>query len=108
MMYLKIEQGKGYYLITEPDNIWIEIGKINKDDLLALLKKAIGEDFEMQEYDEKILSNKAHQIIYKNLYEKFSELALNRSRFKSESETLYKVALEKYAEQPNKNIDITS
>lgn len=97
MKYLKIEDGKGYYLIIEPEETWIEIGKINKDHLLYLLKEIINKDFEMQEYDEKILSNKAHQIIYKNIYEKFSELALNKNRFKNESENLYKVALEKYS-----------
>ncbi len=94
MKYLKIDNGKGFYCL-EPEN-WIELDRIDKDNLLALLDKAINEDFEMDEYDTETLQNKAHQIIYNNLYQKFNELISNKSRFKDESEQLYKSAIEKY------------
>jgi len=99
MKYLKINNGKGLYQ-TEPEN-WIELDKIGKDDLMTLLDKAVNEDFEMDEYDTEALQNKAHQIIYNHLYQKFSELILNKSRFKDESEQLYKSAIEKYTEAIN-------
>ncbi len=96
MIYLKIENGKGHFL-NESDQ-WIEIDQIGKEDLLSLLDKAISDEFEMDEFDADSLQNKAHQIIYKHLYQKFNELNENKSRFKDESEQLYKSAIEKYTE----------
>lgn len=96
MIYLKIENGKGHFF-KEPDQ-WIEIDQIGKEDLLTLLEKAISDDFEMDEFDTDLLQNKAHQIIYKHLYQKFNELNENKNRFKDESEQLYKSAIEKYTE----------
>ena len=95
MKYLKIEDNKGFYCL-EQDN-WKEIDKINKEELLLLLDKVIETEFEMDEYEQENISNKAHQIIYKNLYEKFLEFLENKNRFKDESEQLYKGALEKYS-----------
>lgn len=96
MIYLKIDNGKGLFF-KEPDQ-WIEIDQIGKEDLLVLLDKAIADEFEMDEYDAELLQNKAHQIIYKHLFQKFNELVENKSRFKDESEQLYKSAIEKYTE----------
>lgn len=96
MIYLKIETGKGLFL-KEP-NQWIEIDQIGKEDLLVLLDKAIINEFEMVDYDADLLQNKAHQIIYKHLFQKFNELNENKNRFKDESEQLYKGAIEKYTE----------
>jgi hypothetical protein len=97
MKYLKIEDNKGFFLKTENDiSAWTEIDQIGKEDLFYLLNKAVSEDFELDEYLEENLSNKAHQIIYKNLHEKFIDLIANKTRFIDESESLYKAALEKY------------
>src|SRR5690554_2222474 len=97
MKYLKVENNKGYFLrekgsLTE----WELIDQITKDDLFYLLNKAVDDDYEMDKYNEETLANKAHQIIYKNIHEKFLDLILNKSRFKDESEAVYKSALEKY------------
>lgn len=96
MKYLKIENGKGY--IQKAPDQWIELDQIGKEDLLSLLDKAINDEFEMDEFITDSLQNKAHQIIYKQLYQKFNELKLEKSRFKDESEQLYKSAIEKYSE----------
>lgn len=96
MKILKIDNGKGLYF-KEPDQ-WLEIDQIGKEDLLILLEKAISTEFEMDVFDLTSLQNKAHQIIYKHLYQKFNELKENKSRFKDESEQLYKSAIEKYFE----------
>jgi hypothetical protein len=101
MKYLKIENNKAYFLSCEEgeqENTWIEIDKISKDDLLYLLDKAISSEFEMDEYKEEDLSHKAHQIVFKNISEKFSELLENKTRFKDESESLYKNAFTKYSD----------
>lgn len=98
MKYLKIEDNKGYFRKESLEGIstWVIIDQISKEDLFYLLNKAISEQFEMDEFKEEILSNKAHQIIYRNLLEKFKDLLSNKTRFKDESENLYKTALEKY------------
>lgn len=98
MKYLKIEENKGFFLKEDAavGPVWIELDQIGKDDLLSLLNKAIIDEFEMDLYNEELLANKAHQIIYKNFHEKFTDLLANRSRFKDESENLYKAAIEKY------------
>jgi hypothetical protein len=99
MKYLKIHDNKAYYLKSaDSETVWTEIDKINKDDLLTLLNSAISNDFEMDIYSEEILSNKAHQIIYKNIYEKFTSLLTMKDKFKDESESLYKEAIEKYGD----------
>lgn len=108
MKYLKIEDNKGYYRQTSEteDDTWVEIDKIGKEDLMILLDKAISSDFEMDEYKEEDLSHKAHQIVYNNIYEKFSHLYTNKDKFKDESEQLYKNAIEKYSnseEEGNEN-----
>lgn len=101
MKYLKVENNKGYFLKVSdsPPDEWIEIDKVNKDDLMKLLNKAVGSEFEMDKYSEETLANKAHQIIYKRLYEKFNELLSTKDTFKDECESLYKTALEKYSKK---------
>ena len=97
MKFLKINDNKAFFLKdkAEPEN-WTEIDKIEKEDLMKLLDFAIQEDFEMDVYDENILANKAHQIIYKSIYEKLNTFLNNKARFKDETEAIYKEALEKY------------
>lgn len=97
MKYLKIENNKGYYIkeSASPTN-WIEIDQIEKEDLLKLLDLATNADFELDVYDENLLGNKAHQIIYKHIAEKFKTFLSNKDKFKDEAENLFKTALEKY------------
>lgn len=98
MKYLKIDDNKGYFLkkIEDSTTEWVEIDKISKEDLLVLLNQATSDNFEMDVYSEDIMANKAHQIIYKNIHEKFLSLEALKSKFKDESESLYKEALDKY------------
>ncbi len=103
MQHLKINDNKGFYQI-EP-NQWKEIDKIDKEDLMLLLDKAIESEFEMDKFEADKISNKAHSIIYRNLYEKFSELSENKNRFKDESELLYKNAFDKYSQIESNETD---
>ena len=91
MKYLKIDDNKGHF--TTDGSSWLPIDQIDKNQLLKLLDFALEEDFEMDEFSEKDLANQAHQI-----YEKLTELRENRTRFKDESEALYKTAIEKYSQ----------
>lgn len=97
MIYLKIEGNKGFYWKQSDQPTYVEIDKINREDLMELLNAAINLDFEMDEYVEDNLANKAHQIIYKNIYQKLTELLPQKTRFKDESENLFRVAFEKYS-----------
>jgi len=95
MRYLKIENNQVLYLNSDEE--WETIDKIDKNILLYLLNKIIEEDeFEMDEYKEALIGNKAHQIIYKNIYEKFNNLINDKTRFQDESRELYRDAFEKY------------
>lgn len=97
MKYLKIDDNRAFFIKdkTQPEN-WTEIDKIEKEDLMSLLDLAIYEEFEMDEFSEEKLANKAHQIIYKSIYEKLNTFLANKERFKDETKDIYKEALEKY------------
>ena len=47
-------------------------------------------------YVEEKIQHKAHQIVYKSIYEKFTDLTTNKNVFKDECDSLYKNAIEKY------------
>ena len=98
MKFLKISDSKGYFLnpLNLDNGEWVEMDKIEKDHLLGLLDKALHNEFEMDEFSEEAIKNKAHLIIYRNLYSKFSNLIENKSRFKDESEKVFSDALKKY------------
>jgi hypothetical protein len=99
MKYLKIEASKGQFCVAPESETpeWKTIDTITKDDLTRLLEAAILGAFEMDSYAEAQLPNKAHQIIYKRLYEKFAELASKKEIFNDEIDSIYKAALEKYS-----------
>ena len=94
MKYLKIENNKGFYW---DENEYQEIDKINKDGLLVLLNAAEKHGFELDSYDEKLLGNKAHQIIYENIYSKLEQFLNDKKQFKTEVDKLYKEAIGKYS-----------
>lgn len=99
MKYLKIESNKGFYRIDTTKEEWSELDQINKDQLLTLLKFASTEEFEIDEYKDELLQNPAHNIIYKNIYEKFIDFLGNKTRFQDSVEAMYKTAIEKYKVQ---------
>lgn len=95
MKYLRIENEKGLYCLEKGE--CAPIDQISKEDLLVLLDRALEEEFEMDPFAEHLIGNPAQRIVYKNLYERFSELTSDRSRFKDESEQLYKSAIDEYS-----------
>tara|TARA_A100001391_G_scaffold55448_2_gene33975 strand:+ start:2467 stop:2757 length:291 start_codon:yes stop_codon:yes gene_type:complete len=94
MKVLKIESHKGLF-VTE-DGVYETIDKIDKAALLGLVNLALEDNFEIDDFDEEALKNQAHQIIYKSISEKLSDLNKKRKQFLDESERLYLDAYEKY------------
>jgi hypothetical protein len=76
---------------------YIPIDKISKEDLLRLVHWTLHEDaatFDV--YDEKAIKNQAHQIIYKSIFQKLSDLKKRRQEFIDESARLFLTEYEKY------------
>ena len=94
MKCLIIENGKGFFSIDGDTKTPLD--QVTKEDLLFLLNTIIESEVEMDPYDETVLSHAAHKIIYRNLFEKFKDLEKNKARFKDESASLYRAAIEKY------------
>ena len=95
MKYLKAENGKGWFSTDSTE--WHEIDKLGKDALLVLVNLVLTSDFYMDEFSTDVIQNPAHQIIYKNIYEKLRDLQGNKLRFHDESEQQFREALEKYS-----------
>lgn len=93
MKVLKIEKSQGYFLSVDE---YKPVDKLSKDDLLKLVDLALAGDVEMDAYKEADLQNQAHQIIYKNVYEKLVDLQKRRAEFKDEAERLFHTEYEKY------------
>lgn len=80
MKYLMVDNGRVFYSLDGSAASKNPIDQISKDDLLTLLKIAISEEsFEMDPYSTESVHNAAHQIIYKNIYQKFEDI---RSAFR--------------------------
>ena len=94
MKVLKIENHQGHLLTEEGD--YETVDKIDKTVLLRLVNMALEDDFEIDEYDEEKLKNQAHQIIYKSISEKLTDLHQRRNQFRDESDRLYLDEYEKY------------
>ncbi len=95
MKHLKTDSGKGFFSVDGKN--WTEIDKIGRDDLLSLLDLALADGFEIDPFLVEKINNPAQQIVYRHLADKLANLEQNRSRFRDESENLFKDAIEKYS-----------
>jgi len=93
MKYLKITGNKGYFKRGEE---LIEIDQITADDLHKLINHAHEVDFEIDEYNEAELPNKAQQIIYENIHQKLLNFLENKEQFNGQVSSLYAEAIGKY------------
>jgi hypothetical protein len=94
MKHLRIDSGKGQYSVDGTN--WIDLDKLGKDDLVKLLDLALTDGFEMDTYVKEQIPNPAHEVIYRNLSTKLTELLEKRERFRDESQQLFREALLKY------------
>jgi hypothetical protein len=97
MKILEIRDNKGFFR-TSAKAKWKEIDAIDKGGLMALLETFLTADVEMDPPDENVLQNQAQLIIYKSIFDKFSSLQENKSKFKDESDRKYLRAIQKYSE----------
>ena len=94
MIYLKIENNVGKFY---KDGTYETIDKMAYDDLWRLANAVMkDDDFQMNVYDEALLPNKAHRIIYKHVYELLTSLQERKEQYKNESELMYKTAYDAY------------
>jgi hypothetical protein len=99
MKLLKIEDNLGYYCDDKGE--FATVDKITKEDLLRLVDLTLGEEeIEFDEYNDENLNNQAHQIIYKNIFDKLKSLKDRRQAFIDESERLYLKVYESYRDKP--------
>jgi len=95
MKLLEIVDSKGHFRLK--DGSFAEIDKITKEDLLRLVDWTLSEDdIEYDEYSDDAVKNQAHQIVYKSVYEKLTELRSRRNKFVDESERMYLADYEGY------------
>src|SRR5260370_42338594 len=87
MKLLKISENCGHY--RDEKGSYIPIDKIGKEGLLQLVNWSLHEkDVSFDAYDEKTIKNQAHQIIYKSIVRKLSELRHRRQEFLDDSSSL--------------------
>lgn len=94
MKHLKIEDQKAFFTRGES---WMVVTDMSKEDLLNLAHAAIEEDdFETDKYDEALLPNPAHKIIYQQINSQLTDLHNRRAAFKEVVRNIYKDAYNKY------------
>ena len=95
MKLLKIENNCGHFRLESGD--YNTVDKISKDDLLRLVDVTLSdEDVEFDAYDENMIPNHAHQVIYKSVVRKLQSLRERKQEFVDESARLYLEDYEKY------------
>lgn len=97
MNYTKIENSKVFFRLSSSDN-WKLISDITGDDLIILIEKCIDEDdFELKEFDDTIIKNEAHKIIYKSIYQKINDIYLERDNIIDDNSQRYNDIIEKFS-----------
>lgn len=95
MKLLKISENLGQFLDANGD--YSPIDKIGKDDLLRLVDRTLDDDeVEFDAYDDQAIKNQAHQVIYKSVFQKLSDLRKRRQEFIDESARLFLDEYERY------------
>lgn len=97
MKLLRISEHVGQFLAGNGD--YSPIDKIGKDDLLRLVDRTLVEDeVELDAYDVQAIKNQAHQVIYKSIFQKLTDLRTRRKEFTDESARLFLDEYERYRE----------
>lgn len=95
MKLLKISENVGQFLAASGD--YSPIDKIGKDDLLWMVDRTLDEDeVELDAYDDQAIKNQAHQVIYKSIFQKLTDLRNRRQEFIDESARVFLDEYERY------------
>lgn len=97
MNYTKIANSNVHFRLSSSDN-WKLISDITGDDLIKLIEKCIDEDdFKLEVFDDTLIKNEAHKIIYKSIYQKINDIYLERDNINDENTQRYNDIIEKYS-----------
>lgn len=95
MKLLKISDPIGQFL--QEDGTHQSIDKLTKEDFLRLVNCTLYEEqVEFDDYDEGLIKNHAHRIIYKSVARKLVDLRGRRQEFIDQSARLFLPDYEKY------------
>jgi hypothetical protein len=95
MKLLRVDDSCGHYL--DDKGGYRSIDKIAKDDLLRLVNWTLHEEVvEFDDYDENLIKNQAHQIIYRSILEKLRSLRERRREFIDSTARLFLEDYERY------------
>ena len=97
MKLLKADSNQGFFLAE--DGNYCAIDQITKEDLLRLVRSILSDDTEFDEYDEEVIKNHAHQIVYKSISRNLQSLKERRQQFIDESQRLYLEDYKRYTEE---------
>lgn len=105
MKYLEIDHGRVFFSFDESGKDRKPIDLITKDDLLKLIQCALDDGkFEMDAYNDALVQNAAHKVIYKNVYQKLDDLLKHRVSFNDERAGLYRAAINAYSHDHNHEV----
>lgn len=95
MKLLKAEDNQGHFL--NGDGGFSSIDEVTKEDLLRLAELVLKEDeIEFDPFDEEVIRNEAHRILYRNIRKKLQDLRDRREEFVEQRDRLYQQAYEEY------------
>lgn len=101
MKLLKVDDNCGHFL--DDKGSYSPIDKIGKDDLLRLVNWTLHEEaVEFDNYDEKLIKNQAHQIIYGSILEKLRNLRERSQEFIDSTARLFLEDYERYRDSVEK------
>lgn len=95
MKLLKIESNCGHFL--NASGSYDPIDKITKEDLLRMVNIILNDSVEFDVFDENLIKNQAHQVVYKSLYDNLRSLQGRKAAFIDESERMYLEDYKRYA-----------
>lgn len=98
MKYLQIDNNKGFFKLTNDEN-YKSIDTISKEDIFKLISVVIesDEDIEMDDFSDELIQNKAHNIIYRNLHQKLTDLKLEKNNIIDSTNQYFEEAFQKYS-----------
>lgn len=101
MKILKISDVGAQYV--DEKGAFQPIDGLKKEDLLRLATLVLEEpNVEMDEYSEGVIKNQAHEIIYKNVFQKLRDLRMRRDEFRDEAARKYLDSYQKYCGESGK------
>ena len=98
MKLLKTDSNQGFFL-TE-DGKYREIDQITKEDLLRLVRIVLNdEESELDKYDDQVIKNQAHQVVFKSVYRNLQSLKERRQQFIDDSERSFLDDYKRYIDE---------